>query len=117
MDMGVFANYPFEPNVVLPSQFFSLPAKKINSPELRLIFAVLEDELKMYLKYRGTSSRRACRLTWETEEWFRSTDTIWLYSFEAICEVLDLEASAIREQLFQKNSRCTRPKSQPIPRG
>lgn len=101
--LGVYDSFPFEPDSVLPRQFFS-PPTMANTPERRLMRAVLESALHEYQANKSMESRRARRLFYEAEEWFRSTDTTWFFSFENICDVLELSASAIRTTLFRENS-------------
>lgn len=102
--MFVRDNYPgpFEPDTMLPEQF-TLPAADA-SPERRLMAAVLEDAIKVYLQYKGMNSRKACCLFREVEEWFLSTDMDWPYSFENISAVLGLDTQAVRGRLLRKDS-------------
>lgn len=87
-------------HVILPTQFFR---KVPDSPERRLMLAVLEDAVVTYLKYKSGNSRKDLRLVQETKEWFSSSDT-WIFSFETICAVLDIDAEAFRKALFCKES-------------
>jgi hypothetical protein len=73
-----------------------------DTPERALMRAVLQralDDLSgifavaMGLRARG-------RLQRETEEWFLSEDMTWPYSFVNICQVLNLDAGAIRRALL-----------------
>src|SRR3989344_1510133 len=97
----------FITEAVLPSQFFS-SAATADTPERRLMRAVLEDAVEAYLKHKGKLGRRARRLFKETEEWFLSSDATWLYSFENICEVLEFDAQAVREAIFRKDSQINK---------
>lgn len=105
---GVPNNYTqLELQRVLPWQFFS--PQRIDTGAKRLMLAVLEDAVNMYQKYKGKHSRRARRLFKETEEWFRSHDVMWLYTFENICDVLGWDAQAVRKALLGVDSRAKRP--------
>lgn len=106
--VGMYDSKPFISDIILPEQFAHLSAAA-NSPERRLMLAVFESSLHDYQQNKGMGSRRACRLFHETEEWFRSADTTWLFSFENICMVLGLDAQAVREALFRKDSQSQMP--------
>ncbi len=109
MDMDMCEENIIGPMNILPSQYYPISTAAY-LPERRLMLAVLQDAVEMYLKNKGiASSRRANRICREEEEWFQSTDATWLYSFENICCVLDLDAEGIRKALFRDDSTCRRP--------
>ena len=74
--------------VITPEQFFTPAARSRMTwtPERRLLLAVLEDAVAMYLRYRKDPSTRGKRLFRETQDWFASTDRTSLCAFETICE-------------------------------
>lgn len=81
-----------------PEQFFA-PADRTSiawTPERRLLLAVLEDAVVMFLRYRNGQTTRSKRLFRETQEWFASTDRLSLCAFECICDHLNLDANYIR---------------------
>lgn len=93
------ANLKLAPAAVLPAQLegsFGLGAHL--QPEKRLMLAVLEDAVAVYLReahHPGTGSAdfvAACA-------WLQSRDGTWPFSFVAICRALELEPSAIRRGL------------------
>ena len=87
--------------VVTPEQFFT-PAERSRiawTPERRLLLAVLEDAVAMFLHYRSDLSTRGKRLFRETEAWFAATDRTSLCSFESICDHLNLDADYLRQGL------------------
>jgi hypothetical protein len=84
-------------DIILPSQHFR-PRRKI-APEHRLMIAVLHDALECFTKSRSAEDNRGKRRFRETAQWFQSRDTAWPYAFECICEVLDLDADAVRQRL------------------
>lgn len=107
METKVYENEPLGPMNILPSQFYSVGGVK--SSEWRLMFAVLGNAVESYLRYKNMDLPKARRLFQEDKEWFQSTDTTWLCSFENICMVLDLDAGAVREALFREDSPSTKP--------
>jgi hypothetical protein len=67
-------------------------------PERRLMVAILEDAVDCLRKNAVTGSRRRRRLFTEAEEWMRSDDTSWIFSFRNICDLLGLDTQALRAQ-------------------
>ena len=84
-------------DIILPSQHFG-PRRK-HAPEQRLMIAVLHDALDCLEKYRFATDRRGRRLFDEVTQWLGAKETGWPYSFESICEVLGLDADAVRHRL------------------
>lgn len=90
-------------DVLLPSQFFT-PLRGSHAfwhGEQRLLFAVLQDAVACWLRYREGRSPRERRLFAETYDWFWSEERGWLFAFERICELLDLDPSYIRRGLLR----------------
>jgi hypothetical protein len=83
--------------VILPSQYFVRRGR--SAPERRLMVAVLQDAIECIERHRCAKDRRRQRLFDEVRQWLLSEQTDWLYSFARICEVLDLDANAVRHQL------------------
>jgi hypothetical protein len=91
-----------EADLIVPSQFFDrVTADRSSQPEKRLMLAVMEDAISTFQKSIYGSTRRQRRLLKETEEWIGSADTSWPFSFENICDALDIEAEYLRNGLTQ----------------
>ena len=89
-----------EPEVLLPSQFYERNKhRSILEGERRLMLAVLEDAVSCFQKYAGSTRPRNKRLFQEAEEWFMDEDGSWVFSFEGICAVLDINPEYFRGQL------------------
>jgi hypothetical protein len=58
--------------------------------------AVLQDALRAFCQYAEVDGGRAARLFDEIASWFGSTDATWPFSFENICDALDLDPAWIR---------------------
>jgi hypothetical protein len=86
-----------QPDLLLASQHFGPRGKQ--SPEQKLMIAVLQDALDCLEKYRSATKSHECRLLHETRQWFLADEPAWPYSFECICLTLDLDASAVRRRL------------------
>jgi hypothetical protein len=66
--------------------------------ELRLMAAVLEDAIHVLRKRPMSRGGR------EAREWMHSTDRTWPFSYERICEALDLDADQVRSKLATNGS-------------
>ena len=84
-------------DIVLPSQHFG--SRRKQTPEQRLMIAVLQDALDCIEKYRYATDTHGRRLFQEAKQWFLADETDWPYSFECICGALDLDADAVRQHL------------------
>jgi hypothetical protein len=90
--------WPSTAEMTLPEQFFRAADQSfvVWTGERRLLLAVLEEAVESFFRYRDATTRRRQRLFNETVEWFWDHDQRWLYSFETICQHLDLDADYIR---------------------
>ena len=85
---------------LVPSQFFaSVPRSHLWGGEQRLLFAVLQDAVACWFRYRSARTLRERRLFTEVVAWFESPASDWLYTFERICEILGLDSNYIRQGL------------------
>lgn len=60
--------------------------------------AILTDAIECLQKNLAAPGRRRRRLFREAEEWIGSEDAVWVFSFRNICDVLGVDAQALREQ-------------------
>ena len=86
-----------QPDIILPSQYFG-PRRRL-TPEHGLMIAVLQDAIDCVAKHRYAKDYRGRRLFDEATRWLLAEETDWLYSFECICAVLDLDANAVHRAL------------------
>ena len=97
-----YSESPFEPESILPSQFFE--GRKKNDalePIKRLMLAVLTDAVRCYQVGSDaptTSRRRAFR---EAEEWLFRTKSDGPFSFENVCCTLDIAPDYLRDTLHK----------------
>jgi hypothetical protein len=78
----------------------SVYKKNLREGEERLMLAVLESAVEDFQKYvlaRHTSGKK---LFQQAEEWFLDNDSGALFSFESICETLQLHPHYIRQGLL-----------------
>jgi hypothetical protein len=100
----------FEPDVLLPGQFFSFFRKEAGfDRERRLMLAVLEDAIDCFQKYAHTNDLRGRQLFLESYEWIMSPDKRWLFSFENICQIVDMNPDYIRQGLSRWRSQNAKP--------
>jgi len=90
----------FQPDTLLPSQFFDRVRRRTeHDGERRLMIAVLEDAVDVYRKQAGARDPRGEQLFQEAEAWIDDPDRTWLFSFQNICDVLDIDADYLRRGL------------------
>jgi hypothetical protein len=78
----------------------SVYKKNLREGEERLMLAVLESAVEDFQKYVLARKPRGKRLFQEAEEWFLEKDSEELFSFENICETLQLHPDYIRQGLM-----------------
>jgi len=87
----------FEPHTILPVQFFTrLQRSSAWTGEQRLMAAILEDAVAVASKPSAPRTSKGRQVLRETLRWLRSNDRAWIFSFIRICEMLDLNANAVR---------------------
>jgi hypothetical protein len=90
----------FEPDVLLPAQFFAAFRREGGLERERLLMlAVLEDAIDCYQKYSHSRDPRGRQMFDEAREWVSSCDRTWLFSFENICDTLEISAEYVRRGL------------------
>ena len=96
----------FQPDMLLPSQFFDRMRRRSEfAGERRLLIAVLEDAVDVYRKQIGAKDAHGQQLFREAAEWIEATDRTWIFSFENVCDVLDLDAGYLRRGLHAWSQR------------
>jgi hypothetical protein len=98
----------FEPDTLLPTQFFAHfkgRGAQIRG-EKRLMLAVLEDAVDCYQKYAFARDPRGQELFAEAEEWLFSSDNSWVFACENICETLEVNPDYVRRGLQEWRQRA-----------
>lgn len=70
-------------------------------PEMRLMFAVLTNAIECLQKCDGAKSRRCSKISQEAETWIFGDNGQALYSFDHVCEALQLDPSSLRKGLIR----------------
>lgn len=97
----------FEPDIVLPSQFFAtmIGSAAHKRGECQLLIAILEDAVRCFQKYLFAQSRGERRLFEDAEQWLMGPDATLrederpAFSFAYICQAIDLDADYLRDGL------------------
>jgi len=77
------------------------PRQSWNTAECRLMLAILQDALATFesgLRPVGPTDHQEFR---DVVEWIRNRDSDWPFSFESICECLQMNSEAVRTELIQ----------------
>ncbi len=84
-----------------------LSRKSFREGEERLLYAMMENAIEDYQKYVLALDKKGKELFQHAEEWFFETDSGSEFSFEHICDYLQLNASYVRKGLLRwKKERC-----------
>ncbi len=93
----------FQLDTVSPAQYLETVCRKIHrEAEQELMLVILEDAVTCFQKYFTSRDRIGTRLFCKAEEWILlQGKSDWLFSFDNICETLDLSPAYIREGLLR----------------
>lgn len=87
----------FEPDALLPAQFYAaFRGGSHVRGEKRLMLAVLQDALDCYQKYAFARDGQGRQLFVDAEAWIAGEDAAWYFSFENICEILEINPAYLR---------------------
>lgn len=67
--------------------------------ERNLMLAVLSDGINCFQKHARSTTKAGENRFREVNEWIESRSRVWIYSFENICETLELDPSYLRAGL------------------
>ncbi len=87
----------FEPDALLPAQFYAaFRGGSAVRGEKRLMLAVLQDALDCYQKYAFSKDSHGRQLFSDADGWISCEDRDWYFSFENICETLEINPNYLR---------------------
>lgn len=96
----------FEPDVLLPAQYFAAFRRAGGLERERLLMlAVLEDAIDCFQKFAHSRDPRGRQMFDESYAWVQSADRSWLFSFENICDTLEINAEYVRRGLREWRER------------
>jgi hypothetical protein len=103
MDLNIFGtpddlNSIFEGIGILPAQYGAMCRRKLPSQgERKLLFAVLEDAIRCYLKHRDSDAALQQDPDFvEASEWLGSDEEVGPFSFVRVCDALGINADRLR---------------------
>ena len=76
----------------------------IREGEKRLMLALLENAIEDFQKYALANDKARKELFQEAEDWFFATDNDSLFSFENICEYLQLNSNSPRAPALEDST-------------
>jgi hypothetical protein len=76
-------------------------SRSFAAPEVKLMAAVLDDAIICFKKYATAKQCREQRLFRQTEAWLFGEDSTWPFSFENLCEFLEINPSYLRGGLLR----------------
>lgn len=90
----------FEPDTLLPIQYFEAMRKKhLLEGEKRLVLSVLEDAVECFMKCIDSPTNKGQRLFRDADEWISLEDRHWVFSFDNVCDMLDINPEYLRRGL------------------
>src|SRR5438128_8965298 len=96
----------FEPDTLLPIQYFeAMRRKHLLEGEKRLILSVLEDAVECFMKLIDSGTSKGQRLFRDADEWITLEDKHWVFSFDNVCEMLDINPEYLRRGVVQWKQR------------
>jgi len=106
----------FEPDTLLPVQYFeAMRRKHLLEGEKRLILSVLEDAIECFMKCIDSPTNKGQRLFRDAEEWINLEDKKWIFSFDNVCEMLDINPEYLRRGLRGWKERKLKILAEPAP--
>ncbi len=104
---------PFVPDSILPSQL-TASRRPSAGPEMRLVAALFEDALRVISRGPRTGlDARSARDFDETCDWFLSRNREWPFAFANVCDLLGLDARAVRQKVYATIAQSLRGTSDP----
>lgn len=97
----------FEPDALLPAQFYAaFRGGSHVRGEKRLMLAVLQDALDCYQKYAFARDGQGRQIFLDAEDWICGEDLTWYFSFDNICEILEINPAYLRRGVERWRARA-----------
>ena len=92
----------FQPDVLAAAQYLEKwRYQRSHEPEKMLMYAVLEDAITCFQRFSSASDARGRAEFNDAENWLMHEKSDWFFSFEPICEALNLNPDYIRAGLLR----------------
>lgn len=96
-----YSAFSFQPDSVLTNDYLETIRRTSHTePEKELMLAVLEDGVSCFQRNLFANRPRDKTQFQEAEDWILEESRHWLFSFEIICEALDIDADFLRSKLI-----------------
>jgi hypothetical protein len=93
-------------DVISSQQYFdNFRRSEYLEPEKALLLAILEDAIHGFENYRAATDRAGRERFREAEEWIMGCGDDWIFSFDNVCALLDLEPQYLRQGLLARQER------------
>jgi hypothetical protein len=86
-------------DIILPSQYFGSLGSSRLSGEQRLMLAVLIDAINVLQSWKGIGNPRKRRDFAEAAQWVNTRGTHHPFSFDSVCDSLELDSEVVRSRL------------------
>jgi hypothetical protein len=91
-----------QPDVLCVDEYLHVyQGRPAETPERRLVAAILRDAIDCYLRDCFTKNRHKKRSFREAEEWFFKSDDYGVFSLDNICGILNIDPGYIRRSLLE----------------
>jgi hypothetical protein len=92
-----------QPDVLCVDEYLHVyQGRPAETPERRLVAAILRDAIDCYLRDCFAKNRHRKRSFREAEEWFFKSDDYGVFSLENVCGILNIDPGYIRRALLQQ---------------
>lgn len=92
----------FEPDILARYEFSKVFRPKLSlCAEERLMFAVLTDAIECFQRYHDSRRNHLRTLCHHAENWIMNQSRRALFSFEIVCESLNIDAAYLRKGLLR----------------
>ncbi len=111
MEATTYAAHDDLPNVfsavgILPVQYGETRRRKLPAEgERKLLFAVLEDAIRTYLRHRDNDAAHNNEDFVEAAEWLSCDDECGPFAFLSVCEALGIDADSLRSGISNHTGR------------
>lgn len=96
----------FEPDVLLPIQYFAaLKRKRFSSGEHRLLIAIMQDAVECFQKHIHARDTKRRQLYLDAECWISADDYAGTFSFNNVCDLLGMSPEYLRQGLLDWRDR------------
>lgn len=91
----------FEPDILLPVQYFAaLKRKRFSCGEHRLLVAIMQDAIECFQKHLHARDSKRRQLYLEAEAWINAENDDGTFSFDNVCDLLGMSPEYLRQGLL-----------------